>query len=211
MITRPRSAQASAARRHRRHHALRSVLRAVLAASLLLPGIATAQTGAGPSREEPSATYAVGIGDLLRVSIWKNDELEVTVPVRPDGWVSLPLVGDVEVAGLSTERIREELTRRYEEFINAPALTVMITEINSRKVYILGEVEESGVYDILQPTSLLQALAMAGGFTEFAKRDSVVLLRQDPQPGRREINIKKITSGELPDVPLRPGDTIVVP
>lgn len=176
-----------------------------------MPAGAASQTAASPPSEAPSEPYAVGIGDLLRVSIWRSPELEVTVPVRPDGWVSLPLVGDVEVVGLSTEKIRAALTERYREYINAPGLTVVITEINSRKVYILGEVSESGVYDILQPTSLMQALAMAGGFTEFAKKDEVVLLRTSPQPSRQEINIKKITAGAMPDVPLRPGDTIVVP
>ena len=160
------------------------------------------------------AEYLIGIGDVVVTSVWRNPELEATVPVRPDGKIAFPLIGEVEVAGRTPADLRERLTEGYERFITAPAVSVVIREINSRKVFVLGEVEESGAYDILRPTRLLQALAMAGGLTEYAKKDQVVVLREDGgRDVRFEVSIRAITSGrQIEDnLLLRPGDTIVVP
>lgn len=173
-------------------------------------GAAFAQNAAAVQREP----YLIGLGDILEVSVWKNEELAVRVPVRPDGRISLPLVGEVEVAGLTPSAVRNLLSVKYEDFITGPGVSVVVAEINSRKIFIMGEVMSSGVYDIVQPTRLMQALAMAGGLTNFAKKDQVVLLRDiDGQQQRTVVSIKEIESGRNLDGNIRlwPGDTIIVP
>ncbi len=180
---------------------------------LLLPAAAL---GAEVSPERPQSrdSYIIGVGDRLTVSVWKNPELEAEVPVRPDGRISVPLVGEVDVAGLTPGEVQSLLTESYGQFITAPSVSVMVTEINSRKVFILGEVTQSGSYDILQPTNLMQALAMAGGLSEFAKKEQVVVLREVKGVTKRwKVNLNAITSGRKPqdNLLLEPGDTVIVP
>jgi polysaccharide export outer membrane protein len=180
---------------------------------LMILGAASAAfpQGTAASQWEP---YLIGLGDILEVSVWKNAELAVRVPVRPDGRISLPLVGEVEVAGLTPSAVRDLLAERYQDFITGPGVSVVVAEINSRKIFIMGEVTSSGVYDIVQPTRLMQALAMAGGLTNFAKKDQVVLLRDvDGEQQRTVLSIKEIESGKNLDGNIRlwPGDTIIVP
>ncbi len=198
---------------------LRNLPSCTLVLLLALPGLARAQeteteeATAAPS-EPPTIAYVIGVGDVLGISVWKNPELQVTVPVRPDGRISVPLVGDLEVVGLPPSRVQEQLQGAYEQFITAPGVSVVVTEINSRKVFILGEVLNSGVYDILQPTKLMQALAMAGGLTEWAKEDQVIVLRDEGTTQRRwRLSLKAITSGRSPEdnLLLLPGDTVIVP
>lgn len=167
-----------------------------------------------PASGADSGPYALGVGDVLTVSVWKNVDLTTTAPVRPDGRISLPLIGDVECVGRTTEELREAVTTRYAEYINAPAVSVVVVEIHSRKVYVTGEVKVPGPYDVLQPTRLLQAIAMAGGLTEFAKADGIVVIRESGRGfTRREVDLKDITSGKRmqDNLLLEPGDTIVVP
>ena len=180
---------------------------------LMILGAASAAfpQGTAASQWEP---YLIGLGDILEVSVWKNAELAVRVPVRPDGRISLPLVGEVEVAGLTPSAVRDLLAEKYQDFITGPGVSVVVAEINSRKIFIMGEVTSSGVYDIVQPTRLMQALAMAGGLTNFAKKDQVVLLRDvDGEQQRTVLSIKEIESGKNLDGNIRlwPGDTIIVP
>ncbi len=189
----------------------------ILSLGVLLVALAFAG-GAGAQEEaatEPEGSgYVIGVGDVLGISVWKNAELQVTVPVRPDGRISVPLVGDLEVVGLPPSRVQEQLQKAYEQFITAPGVSVIVTEINSRKIFILGEVLNSGVYDILQPTKLMQALAMAGGLTEWAKEDQVIVLRDSGTDQRRwRLSLKSITTGRSPEdnLLLLPGDTIIVP
>lgn len=175
-----------------------------------IAGAAFAQNSAA-SQMEP---YLIGLGDILEVSVWKNPELAVRVPVRPDGRISLPLVGEVEVAGLTPSSVRNLLAVKYQDFITGPGVSVVVAEINSRKIFIMGEVMSSGVYDIVQPTRLMQALAMAGGVTNFAKKDQVVLLRDVAgEQQRTVVSIKDIETGKNLDSNIRlwPGDTIIVP
>lgn len=183
---------------------------ALLIAALALTGVASAQEAA-PT--EPG-TYVVGVSDVLAIVVWKNPELSVTVPVRPDGRISVPLVGEIEAVQQTPTQIQTTLTAAFAEFVTSPAVTVVVEEINSHRVFIMGEVNSSGTYDILQPTRLLQALAMAGGLTDFAKKDKVVLLRD--VAGVQQwitLSIKDIQAGKnLEDnILLRPGDTIIVP
>lgn len=173
-----------------------------------------AGSAAFPQANTEREPYLIGLGDILEVSVWKNEELAVRVPVRPDGRISLPLVGEVEVAGLTPSAVRNLLTAKYQDFITGPGVSVVVAEINSRKIFIMGEVMSSGVYDIVQPTRLMQALAMAGGLTNFAKKDQVVLLRDvNGEQQRTVLSIKEIESGRNLDGNIRlwPGDTIIVP
>ena len=173
-----------------------------------------AGSAAFPQASTEREPYLIGLGDILEVSVWKNEELAVRVPVRPDGRISLPLVGEVEVAGLTPSAVRNLLTAKYQDFITGPGVSVVVAEINSRKIFIMGEVMSSGVYDIVQPTRLMQALAMAGGLTNFAKKDQVVLLRDvGGEQQRTVLSIKEIESGKNLDANIRlwPGDTIIVP
>jgi len=161
-----------------------------------------------------SSDYVIGVSDVLTLSVWREDQLQVTVPVRPDGRIVVPLLGEIEVVGRTPMEVQADLTRGYEGFVTAPAVSLVVTEINSRKVYVLGEVKEPGVFDILRPIKLLQVLAMAGGFTDFAKKDEVVVIREGTEGDLRfEFSVKAITTGRSPEgnILLFPGDTIYVP
>lgn len=167
-----------------------------------------------PAQDAPNDTYIIGVGDLLKVSVWKNPDLQAEVPVRPDGRISVPLIGEVHVAGLTPLEVQSLLTESYTSFVTAPSVSVLVTQINSRKVFILGQVKKSGAFDILQPTNVMQALAMAEGMTEFARTNKVVVLRDVNGINKRwEVNIDAIASGKRPgdNLVLEPGDTIIVP
>jgi polysaccharide export outer membrane protein len=191
---------------------------AVLYSAILLTGWVAAQAQVSPSSEVGSGGFAqeyhIGVSDVLSVSVWNQESLNVSVPVRPDGRIAVPLLGEVEVAGRTPADVQAELTTGYEKFITAPAVSLVVTEINSRKVFVMGEVAAPGVFNILTPTTLLQVLSMAGGFTEFAKKDAVVIVRiSNGQNQRFEVSVREITSGKNLDdnLLLLPGDTIYVP
>lgn len=168
----------------------------------------------GENSVAQSSEYVIGVSDILTLSVWREEQLQATVPVRPDGRIVVPLLGEIDVVGRTPLEVQAELTTGYEGFVTAPAVSLVVKEINSRKIYVLGEVEEPGVFDILTPTRILQALAMAGGFTEFAKKDDVVVIRDGAEGGSRfEVSVKAITAGKSPNdnILLLPGDTIYVP
>lgn len=159
-------------------------------------------------------SYLIGVADVLTISVWKSPDLSAQVPVRPDGMITLPLVGEVLVAGQAPGQVRDTLNQRYAAFVSAPTISVVVNEINSRRIYILGEVANSGTFDIVQPLRVMQALALAGGLTEYAKKDQVVVLRQlSDREERLTLSIKDIANGKKPadNIPLQPGDTIIVP
>ena len=207
--------------------ALRTVFAILaLAGVAVLPAQEASQAPAGsPEQAAGSApppvaapagdsSYIIGVGDLLKVSVWKNPDLQAEVPVRPDGRISVPLIGEVHVAGLTPLEVQALLTDHYTRFVTAPSVSVLVTQINSRKVFILGQVRESGAFDILQPTNVMQALAMAGGLTEFAKTNKIVVLREINGVKKRwQVNLDAVASGKRPEdnMLLEPGDTIIVP
>ena len=165
--------------------------------------------------EDPPDAYGIGIGDVLEISVWKNPDLSVTVPVRPDGRISVPLLGDVKAAGMTPLALKATLTQGFKEYVTAPGVSVVVKEIHSRRIFITGEVAHPGAYDLQPRTKLMQALALAGGLTPYARR-KVVLLRdsRDGQADRRyEYDLDKIVSGKRPqdNVLLQPGDTLVFP
>jgi polysaccharide export outer membrane protein len=191
-----------------------AISRIAAALLVLLCGAASAQTATRTAQDPPNA-YQIGLGDVLEVSVWKNPELSVTVPVRPDGRISVPLLGDVQAAGLTPLALKTALTDGYKEYITAPGVSVVVKEIHSRKIYVTGEVAHPGTYDLEPRGKLMQALALAGGLTPYA-RGRVVLLRDGHdgrQEKRMEVELKSIINGKKPEdnVLLQPGDTLVVP
>lgn len=159
------------------------------------------------------ATYRIGPEDVLDISVWKNPELSRTVPVRPDGNVSLPLVDDIKAAGLTPAALRDRVTARLAEFIPAPEVSVMVREVHSRKVAVIGAVKTPGRFELKSPMTVLEAIALAQGFTDFASRDRIVVLRQNGSTTlRMRFNYSRITDGEAQEnFFVQPGDIIVVP
>jgi polysaccharide export outer membrane protein len=194
----------------------RSLSRSAAVAALLtlLGGAAAAQVVARAEQDPPNA-YAIGIGDVLEISVWKNPELTTTVPVRPDGRISVPLLGDVQAAGMTPLALKQALTDGYKEYVTAPGVSVVVKEIHSRKIYVTGEVAHPGTFDLEPRTKLMQALALAGGLTPYAKGQVVVLRdgRDGRQEKRYEVDIKAIVKGKRPqdNLLLIPGDTLIVP
>jgi len=160
--------------------------------------------------QQPDTDFRIGLGDVLRIAVWKDADLSSTVRVRPDGVIAMPLAGELKVVGMTPAEVQKQLTARLGEFVTAPSVTVIVEEIHSRKIYVTGAVATPGVYDLIAPTRLLQAIAMAGGTTEFAKEDRIVVVREQE---RFRANLKAILSGDQPEgnLLLRPGDTILVP
>jgi polysaccharide biosynthesis/export protein len=157
--------------------------------------------------------YKIGPEDVLDISVWKNQELSRTVPVRPDGKVSLPLVNDIQAAGLTPSRLRQELTRRLSEYVPSPEVAVIVREVHSAKVSVVGSVRSPGRYEVRSPATVLELIALAQGFTDFASRDRIVVLRQNGTPTTRiTFNYRKITDGTDQDnFFVQAGDIIVVP
>ena len=157
--------------------------------------------------------YKIGPEDVLDISVWKNVELSRTVPVRPDGKVSLPLVNDIQAAGLTPSRLRQELTRRLSEYVPSPEVAVIVREVHSAKVSVVGAVRTPGRYEVRSPATVLELIALAQGFTDFASRDRIVVLRQNgTAQSRITFNYRKITDGtEQDNFFVQPGDIIVVP
>src|SRR4029077_2575781 len=151
--------------------------------------------------------------DVLDISVWKNPELSRTVPVRPDGKVSLPLVNDIKAAGWSRGDMRDQVTERLTEFVPAPEVSVIVREVHSRKVAVVGAVKTPGRYELKSPMTVLEAIALAQGFTDFAARDRIVVLRQSGGTTTRiPFNYRKIADGmEQENFFVRPGDIVVVP
>src|SRR5262245_19094577 len=158
------------------------------------------------------ASYRIGPQDILRIDVWKENEISRSVPVRPDGKISLPLLNDVQAAGLTAMELRTVITEGLQKFINSPQVTVTVTEINSRRVYVTGEVNKLGAYPLLPNMTALQALTSAGGFTQFSNTKKIYVLRNESgKQVKHPFNYKAVLDGKQDDIPLQPGDTIVVP
>jgi polysaccharide biosynthesis/export protein len=158
------------------------------------------------------ASYKIGPQDVLRIDVWKETELSRSVPVRPDGKISLPLLNDVQAAGLTAMELRNVITEGLQKFINSPQVTVTVTEINSRRVYVTGEVSRPGAYPLLPNMTALQALTGAGGFTQFSNTKKIYVLRnENGKQVKHPFNYKAVLDGKQDDIPLQPADTIVVP
>jgi polysaccharide export outer membrane protein len=182
---------------------------------------ATGAAGAGPApsaavvdpRFDAAFSFEIGPEDILDISVWKNPELSRVVPVRPDGKVSLPLVNDIQAAGLTPATLRKQVTERLSEFIPAPEVSVMVREVHSRKVAVVGAVKTPGRFELKSPMTVLEVIALAQGFTDFAARDRIVVLRQSgTATTRMPFNYRKIADGaEQENFLVKPGDIVVVP
>jgi polysaccharide export outer membrane protein len=202
-------------------------MKEMIAVALLL-GLAAAQAGsqeAAPAKEKPAASpasppmsiagpsYVIGADDVLLVSVWKEPDLTMTLPVRPDGNISLPLLNDVTAAGLSPTQLAASISEKLKKYVADPRVTVIVTQINSQKVYVTGEVLHTGAIPLLPNMTVLQALADAG-FTQFANTKGIYVLRDaSGQQQKIRVNYKRLVKGQAIDqnILLKPGDTIVVP
>jgi polysaccharide biosynthesis/export protein len=191
----------------------------LLSAPLLLPASGGQnQTAKKPaSRPVPAtedADYVIGADDMLDINVWKEPDISRTVPVRPDGKISLPLLNDVQATGLTPMQLQAKISEGLKKFITDPRVTVIVTQINSRRVYVLGEVNRPGPFAMYPNMTVLQALSAAGGFTQFAKATAIYVLRNEK--GRQvtlPFNYKQVIRGQRgqQNILLQPGDTIVIP
>lgn len=167
----------------------------------------------------PSATvdpnFVIGAEDVLAINVWKEPELSRTVPVRPDGMISLPLVNDVKASGLTPMQLSVSITEKLRKFMTEPQVTVIVQTINSRKIHLVGEVNRAGTFPMLPDMTVLQALSGAGGFTQYANTKKIYVLRQteNGQQVKIPFNYKEVIQGKKPEqnIILKSGDTIVVP
>jgi polysaccharide export outer membrane protein len=158
--------------------------------------------------------YKIGPLDVLRIDVWKEPEISRVAPVRPDGKISLPLLNDVQAAGLTATQLSVFITYGLKEYITSPQVTVGVQEINSRRIYVTGEVNRGGSLPLLPNMTILQALSSTGGFTQFAKLKNIYVLRiEDGKKVKHAFNYKEVVAGrnQEQDIELRPGDVIVVP
>jgi polysaccharide biosynthesis/export protein len=196
------------------------------AALLLICGLALAQNSAkrsGNSAANKTANasvssqsgpeYVIGAEDVLHIAVWKEADLTATLPVRPDGKISLPLLNDVQAAGLTPIQLADSVTEKLKKYIADPRVTVVVTQINSKRVYMVGEVVHTGPISMLPNMTVLQALSSAG-LTQFANTKGIYVLRvENGRQQKLPVNYRKLVKGEQMDqnYVLQPGDTIVVP
>ncbi len=186
----------------------------LLAASLLLfapPAVQATNAGAPPAATE---AYVIGAGDVLQVFVWKEPDLTRDVTVRLDGRITLPLLGDVVAAGRTPSDLSAELGRQLARFVDAPMVTLGVAQATSARVYVLGQVAQPGTFPLTGRTTVLQALALAGGLREFVKPERILVIREEP--GLRAplvVNYKRLEGGSdiTQNLVLKPGDTILVP
>jgi polysaccharide export outer membrane protein len=167
-----------------------------------------------PTGVAAPADYLIGPDDVLAVIFWREKDMSVEVGVRPDGRISLPLINEIQAAGLTPEQLRANITQAASKYIEDPTVAVVVKTINSRRVFITGQVSKPGPYPIMQPITVLQLLAIAGGVLEFADTENIGILRTvDGKPTRFRFNYKEVTRGKnlAQNIELKPGDQVIVP
>jgi polysaccharide biosynthesis/export protein len=166
-----------------------------------------------PQQAAQAPEYIVGEGDVLHINVWKETEISQTVVVRPDGNISLPLVNEIAVAGLTPRQIQQLVTDKLKTVLTNPQVTVTVTEVRSKMVYITGEVSHPGAYSVASPLNVLQLIARAGGLNEWANRKNIYILRAGDKRNRLHFNYKEVVKGKNSgqNILLQPGDTVVVP
>jgi polysaccharide export outer membrane protein len=175
-------------------------------------GPAAAGTSTVPAHDN---TYVIGVDDVLAINVWKEPDVSRTVPVRSDGKISLPLAGEVQASGETPKQLEKALAAKLQSFISEPEVTVIVTEVRSQKFNVLGMVSKPGSYPLTNSSTVLDAIAQAGGFRDFAKQKSIYVLRQnsDGSQVRLPFNYKEVIKGKDSgqNIKLQPRDTIVVP
>jgi len=164
-------------------------LTALFIITALTTGFLTSAT-AQQQRAYGDSEFRLGPDDVIEVSVYQEKDLSTVVPVRPDGKISIPLIGEMQASGKTATELQKEITQRYSRFIAEPAVTVVVKEVNSPKVSVLGEVKNPGIYKIRERATLLDVLAMAGGTTEYAKKDQIHVIRVDAKGTQQTIRIK---------------------
>ena len=187
-----------------------------LAGMAMVACCALAAWGQNNNQAKPAsdgADYVLGADDQLRVTVWNETNLTETVPVRPDGKISLPLINDIPAAGLTPMELRDSITDKLKKYIADPRVTVVVTAMNSRRVFVTGEVTHTGAMPLLPNMTILQALASAG-FTQFANLKGIHVLRmENGRQVKLPFNYKEVVKGNHPEqnILLKAGDTVVVP
>ena len=165
-----------------------------------------------PATTDPA--YVIGAEDVLNIDVWKEPDVSRTVPVRPDGRISLPLINDVQAAGLTPQQLSVTVAESLRKYLNEPQVTVIVTAINSQRVFVVGEVLRAGAFPMLPGMTVLQALSSAGGFTTFADVKKIHVVRlHDGKHVELPFNYREVLKGDNPEqnIKLEPGDTVVVP
>jgi polysaccharide export outer membrane protein len=210
-----------------------AVLVSMLLACTVLAGSLCAQSGgsdanqangsakmASPDHDADSSakphddSFVIGNDDVLAINVWKEPDISRSIPVRSDGKISLPLVGEVQAAGLTPLKLEKDIAGKLKNYISEPEVTVMVQQVNSQKFNILGQVVRPGSYGIANSPTVLDAIALAGGFRDFAKQKSLYVLRRDSGgESRIPFNYKDVIHGKnmSQNIKLQPGDTIIVP
>src|ERR1700721_1046856 len=176
------------------------------------------QSAATPPDSDQSAPavspteYVIGPGDVLHISVWNEPQLTVTATVRPDGKITIPLLYDVTVSGMTPDGLQKDFTEKLAHYVHKPHVTVTVQEIHSRMVFITGEVQRPGAYPLVSTMNVVQLVARSGGLTDFAKQKKIYVLRAD-KTTRIDVNYEKALKGQAPqqNIDLAPGDTVVVP
>ena len=205
------------------------VLLGASAAAQALPGAPAPQTPQAPASSPVSAakpadtlvggvevpdSYVIGPGDVLGVVFWREKELSGDVAVLPDGKITLPLINEVTAAGLTPAALRQKVVEAAKQFVTDPTATVVVRQVNSRKVFITGMVAKTGEYPLYQSMTVLQLIARAGGLLEYAKGDQIIIIRHEPgQQVSFKFNYKEVSKRKnlWQNIELKPGDTVVVP
>jgi len=160
-------------------------------------------------------SFVIGAGDVLSINVWKEPDLSKSIPVRSDGKISMPLAGEVQAAGRTPLKLEQDIAEKLKNYISEPEVTVIVQQINSQKFNILGQVARPGSYLLTSAATVVDAIAIAGGFRDFAKKKSMYVLRQngDGTQTKLPFNYKEVIKGQnlQQNVKLQPGDTIVVP
>ena len=209
---------------------LRRLVRQLSLVGLLAPAALAAQTAAPPKNQSttqgsgaaiaaapgvvPTPDYVIGPDDVLNVVFWRDKDISAEVSVRPDGRISLPLLNDIQAGGLTPLELRARITEEAKRYVEDPNVTIVVRQINSRKVFVTGEVAKPGPYMLTGPTTVLQMIATAGGLREYADSKNVVIMRVEA--GRTVsygFNYNEVTKRKnlRQNIELKPGDTIIVP
>lgn len=159
--------------------------------------------------------FVIGNGDMLNISVWKQPDLSRSLPVRSDGKISLPLIGEIQASGETPLKLEDAITAKYRPYLNEPEITVIVEQINSQKFNILGRVAKPGSYPLINRTTVLDAIALAGGCVPFAKQKSIYILRRHPDGSDSKLpfNYREVIKGKntAQNIELQPHDTVVVP
>jgi polysaccharide export outer membrane protein len=193
----------------------RMLLVTVLAASIAGSARAADRPPDVPAKTDPSPGYVIGPDDVLSIVFWRDKDMSTDVVVRPDGKISLPLVNDIQAGGLTPGQLGDAVIAAARRYVEEPSVTVVVKQINSRKLFITGQVEKPGPYPMAGRTTVLQLISMAGGLREFADGRRILIMRSDKngtQTGQ-VFNYRQVTSGKnlAQNIELQPGDTVVVP